>query len=265
MATQMLIRATTAKPGGASSVRTDKCWHGKRGLSMLHRRWRLALSVVLLVMPLSHVAAEATSSASGPDSITVSDAPHVLIESITNEVVALIARYRESESQVSGQTDPQTAEDERFKQFVGDVDAAMMRAIDFDWIAFNVMGPYRKTASEAQRQEFARIFKNGLVETYGRGLLNYGDEEIVLVSPVEDLTGKRRTKVTQEIRNAEGHYPLEYSMGLNKEGEWKVLNVVINGINLGKTFRNQFVQSAQQHDGDLDRVIADWDVGGSET
>ena len=47
-------------------------------------------------------------------------------------------------------------------------------------------------------------------------------------------------------------------MARKKTGEWMVVNVVINGINLGKTFRNQFVQSAQRSGGDIDQVIDGW-------
>ena len=58
--------------------------------------------------------------------------------------------------------------------------------------------------------------------------------------------GQRRVTVKQEIRSSDNVYPLEYSLARKKSGEWMVVNVVINGINLGKTFRNQFVQSAQR-------------------
>jgi phospholipid transport system substrate-binding protein len=34
--------------------------------------------------------------------------------------------------------------------------------------------------------------------------------------------------------------------------------VIVNGLNLGSTFRTQFEQSAQQYGGDLDQVIANW-------
>ena len=47
-------------------------------------------------------------------------------------------------------------------------------------------------------------------------------------------------------------------MARKKTGEWMVVNVVINGINLGKTFRNQFVQSAQRSGGNIDQVISGW-------
>ncbi len=182
--------------------------------------------------------------------------PYEVIDSVTKEIVALIENHREPEA---NSATVGLDEEARFDQFIAEVDASMVKVIDFDWIAFNVMGPYRKTATEAQKDEFARVFKSGLVETYGRGLLNYGDEEITLLSSAGDVGEKRRVTVAQEIRNAEGRYPLEYTLGLNRDGDWKVINVVINGINLGKTFRNQFVQSAQQNEGDLDKVIAEWD------
>lgn len=77
--------------------------------------------------------------------------------------------------------------------------------------------------------------------------------------PGSEFNGKRKVSVKQEIRSVDGNYPLEYSMGLSKSGQWKVINVIINGINLGKTFRNQFVQAAQKNGGDIDAVIAGWD------
>lgn len=264
MTRQVLTWLSPIKAGGSRQSLAGQIWAVGKHLNVVGLCWGLIFSVTALLASPTQ-ATETSTDEVGAGSEVASITPHGLIEGITTEVVGLISQYREAEAQLNDELDSAESEDARFKQFVHNVDATMMKAIDFDWIAYNVMGPYRKTATSTQKQEFARIFKDGLVETYGRGLLSYGDEEIVLISPEQDLTDKRRTTVVQEIRNAEGSYPLEYTMGLNKSGEWKVLNVVINGINLGKTFRNQFVQSAQQHEGDLDRVIADWDVGGSET
>jgi phospholipid transport system substrate-binding protein len=49
-----------------------------------------------------------------------------------------------------------------------------------------------------------------------------------------------------------------FSLYQGKEGNWLVENVIVNGLNLGSTFRTQFEQSAQQYGGDLDQVIANW-------
>ena len=46
-------------------------------------------------------------------------------------------------------------------------------------------------------------------------------------------------------------------MYLNDLGEWKLINIIINGVNLGITFRNQFY-SLMKKENDLDKVIAEW-------
>ena len=47
-------------------------------------------------------------------------------------------------------------------------------------------------------------------------------------------------------------------MAKNKSGEWKLINVVLNGVNLGKSFRDQFAQAMKQNDNNIDKVIATW-------
>lgn len=180
--------------------------------------------------------------------------PYTLVEEVTAEVLAKIESHR---AQINGvQTEIEKAE--RFNCFFDDVDKTLARVIDFAWIARNVMGPYGRSATEEQREAFATTFRDGLVETYGRGLLSYSGQQIVVLPGPRDYADKRKVMVRQEVRGADGNYPLEYTMGLNKDGQWRIINVILNGINLGKTFRNQFVQASQKNGGDIDEVIANW-------
>ena len=39
---------------------------------------------------------------------------------------------------------------------------------------------------------------------------------------------------------------------------WKMRNVIINGINIGKLFRDQFADSMQRNGNDLEKTIAGW-------
>lgn len=130
--------------------------------------------------------------------------------------------------------------------------------VDFKFISRSVMGRFAKKASPEQRSLFIEKFRRGLVETYGRGLINYGNQKILLVDRKALEEGQRRLTVKQEIRSDGNIFPLHYSMARKKTGEWMVVNVMINGINLGKTFRSQFTQAAQKSGGDLDKVIAEW-------
>lgn len=52
-------------------------------------------------------------------------------------------------------------------------------------------------------------------------------------------------------------YPVSYTLE-NINGEWKVRNVIINGINIGKLFRDQFADAMQRNGNDLDKTINGW-------
>ena len=171
--------------------------------------------------------------------------PYQQIELVTVELLETIATY-------------QAGYPENEKAYFESLDALLLDRIDFAFIARNVMGRYNKVATTEQRARFATTFRNGLVETYGRGLIGYENQEIVLVKAGTVAEGQRKLTVKQEIRSSDSVYPLEYSMARKKTGQWMVVNVVINGINLGKTFRNQFVRSAQRAGGDIEQVINGW-------
>jgi phospholipid transport system substrate-binding protein len=171
--------------------------------------------------------------------------PYQQIEQVTVELLDTIATHQEG---YPGNE----------KAYFDSLEGLLRDRIDFAFIARNVMGSYHNQATPEQRAHFAETFRSGLVETYGRGLIGYENQEIVLVKTAEVAEGQRRLTVKQEIRSTDTVYPLEYSMARKKTGQWMVINVVINGINLGKTFRNQFVQSAQRAGGDIDQVINGW-------
>ena len=42
------------------------------------------------------------------------------------------------------------------------------------------------------------------------------------------------------------------------DGQWKVRNVIVEGINIGLLFRDQFAQAMKANRNDLDAVIDNW-------
>jgi len=200
-------------------------------------RWVYSITLMLLLA--------LSGSVFAVESGEKAQTPHQLVESVTSQLLQTIESHRDT-----FENDPE--------EFFAALDGLLQDVIDFDWIAYKVMGSYGKKATPEQRSRFANTFRCELIETYGRGLVAYGEQNIVVVPPTEDTNGQRKVKVVQEIHGSDGVFPLVYSMGLTKEGRWKVTNVVINGINLGKTFRNQFIQRAQRFGGDIDQVISNW-------
>jgi phospholipid transport system substrate-binding protein len=43
-----------------------------------------------------------------------------------------------------------------------------------------------------------------------------------------------------------------------KTDQWKLTNVVLNGVNLGTSFQSQFKAAYKKHGNDLDKLIANW-------
>lgn len=130
--------------------------------------------------------------------------------------------------------------------------------VDVDGISRGVMTVrYSRQASPEQMQRFQENFKRSLMQFYGNALLEYDNQDI-RVLPVSGQQDPERTSVNMEIKDGKGVvYPLSYTM-VNQDGTWKMRNVVINGINVGKLFRDQFAQAMQDNRNDLDKVIDNW-------
>ena len=73
------------------------------------------------------------------------------------------------------------------------------------------------------------------------------------VSPKPD-----KQKVVVKVTSTKGQdYTLINYMVL-KEGQWKLVNINLDGFNLRVTFKNQFASMAQQAKGDLSVAIQTW-------
>lgn len=171
---------------------------------------------------------------------------HEVVQGVTDQMLSVI---NESETLLS----------ESPQKFYSEVERVLEPVVDFKFIARGVMGNYAKKAAPEQRDRFADSFKQGLVKTYAKGMAGFGDKQIVVLPPKGDISGQRRVSVTQEVHGDDGVNRVSYTMMKKKTGEWKLVNVVLNGVNLGKTFRSQFAQ-AMKKEGDLNSVIDNWSL-----
>ena len=71
----------------------------------------------------------------------------------------------------------------------------------------------------------------------------------------------RIASVTQLVYGeADRVYTIRYQMGQYKDGKWRLRNLIIETINLGEIYRNQFSALARASDDDLDQVINGWNA-----
>lgn len=162
--------------------------------------------------------------------------------------------------------------DEDPERYYTQIEALLDPLIDYRGFARKVMGPYAssdryRSLDEAGRKQlrdqldrFTESMRSSLVRTYSKGLLAFGGSRIEL-EPPGDADGANRVSLRQLVfADRSTPYEVLYQMGEEKNGDWKLLNVIIESVNLGEVYRDQFLASAREHDGDLDAVIQDWAI-----
>ena len=129
--------------------------------------------------------------------------------------------------------------------------------VDFDNFAKGVMGQFYRQVTDKQRADFTVQFKQSLIRTYANGLGAYENQKFT-VKPYVAGEDPKKAQVDMEIQSNNEVIPVTYQMVLNAQGQWKVRNLILNGINLGLTFRNQFASTVEANRGNLDKAIANF-------
>ena len=126
----------------------------------------------------------------------------------------------------------------------------------FDFVSMSkwVLGKNWKAASEAQRAEFVEQFKTLLVRTYARALLEYSGQEIKYF-PSEQSPNSNLAVVKTELTGSGSQpFPVAYRMH-QKDQEWKVVDVTVDGVSLVSTYRGSFATQIKKNG--FDSLIKD--------
>jgi len=171
--------------------------------------------------------------------------PHQFMDSQAQKMVSIIRN-----NQALYTNDP-----ELFKEKINTVFEPM---VDFRRVGASVMGKkYYLAASKSQRLQFIESFKTSLLDTYSSTLAQWGDQKIVTIFPeVSEL--KTTEDVQQNLITSSNIYPITYKVRKDKNGNWLIINIIVNGVNLGLTFRNQFQALAKEHNENIDEIIKHW-------
>jgi phospholipid transport system substrate-binding protein len=127
---------------------------------------------------------------------------------------------------------------------------------DFDTrsIAQFVLGPYWRAASEAERQEFRKLFEDYIVRVYSKRFAQYHGEALNVTSSRADSDG---AIVASEIVRPNGGTPIKVDWRLGtRDGLYKVTDVIIDGISMAVSDRSQFASVIQRTGGQVQGLLA---------
>jgi phospholipid transport system substrate-binding protein len=126
---------------------------------------------------------------------------------------------------------------------------------DIEALSRFVLGPYWRTATPQQQQEFQKLFRDYEVHSYTVRFNEYSGQKL-------KVTGARKEGDTAELVQSQiaqpggKSPPINVDWRVNHKGDgFKVADVVIDGISMAVTERQQFASIIQRNNGQLEALL----------
>ncbi len=126
---------------------------------------------------------------------------------------------------------------------------------DTNALARRVLSKHWKGASPVQQQRFTEEFSAYMVRFYAKAFANYGGEKIDISMNVENDGKGIATVKTAIVRRTGTDIPVNYRMQAQTDGSWKIIDVVVEGVSLVQSKRDEY--SAVITNSSLDKLIDD--------
>jgi len=131
------------------------------------------------------------------------------------------------------------------------------KIVDFERITRGVMGKFYLGVSEDQKRLFKVEFRQSVVDLFAVTILAIKGESL-MVRPLNEVPSGK-VSIVMDVQTEDGQkFELAYSM-LEKGDNWYVGNMIVNGLNLGLVYRNQFKAQMKQYGNDVNKVIEHWE------
>ena len=128
------------------------------------------------------------------------------------------------------------------------IEEELLPYFDYKYAAYKVMGKHLKTTTKEQRNNFVEAFKTYLVNVYGHILFEYDQQKFdILDNP--HFKDKKIIAIAVKVRDENGQLTqLEFKLRKNKKsGEWKVFDVIAEGISMLGTKQSEFGELIQKN------------------
>ncbi len=125
---------------------------------------------------------------------------------------------------------------EKFRERLEILEDIIEKRFDYREMGKRALGKHWRQFSEADREEFVRLFQHFLSKTYAGSIDDYSGEQVqYLKERRKGDFAEVQTAVTLDKSTVSVSYRL-----LKRSGTWKVYDVIMDGISLVKNFRGQF-------------------------
>jgi len=194
------------------------------------------------------------------DAISISrDSPENLLRQTTDELLAVT---QQAAKVPEGERGP----------YYDQVSAILKQVIDQEYFARGVMATYgssrlyktlktdaEKEAFKARIKKFTGQLEQVLMATYADALFGFNGEKIDIENMAGSGAEPGKANLMQIIYGKNNTtYHLQYNLQQQKDNRWLITNVIVEGVNLGVSYRNQFAEAVERNGGNVDYVVDNW-------
>ena len=127
------------------------------------------------------------------------------------------------------------------------VDEILTPIIDFEILIKSIIGKknYQETSAE-QKNRFKIALKNQLIRIYAKTIVEYSKSKITIISSSE-TKGFYLVKTELSIGKGKPAFQVIYVMKKSSDKQWKIVEVVANGLRLVKSLRKSLFPEIQEN------------------
>ena len=127
------------------------------------------------------------------------------------------------------------------------VDEILTPIIDFEILIKSIIGKknYQETSAE-QKNRFKIALKNQLIRIYAKTIVEYSKSKITIISSSE-TKGFYLVKTELSIGKGKPAFQVIYVMKKSSDKQWKIVEVVANGLRLVKSLRKSLLPEIQEN------------------
>ena len=139
------------------------------------------------------------------------------------------------------------------RQRLARIDAVTAGSFDLDRTARIALGRYWRAAPESERTEFAALFKDYVLTSYGRRFQGFADRELLVAGATP---AGEDTLVASTVVGGPTPVALDWRLASTPEA-WRVLDLMVEGVSLLVTFRNEFAAVIERHGGKVAGLLVE--------
>ena len=185
-------------------------------------------------------------------------------------VVAMVTPLEQVRSTVQGilgvMQNNELRKPDKKAQRRAEIMAYVDKRFDFEEMAKLALARRWRERTPAEKKQFAELFADLLKNTYTGRIEAYSNEKVRYDKELFDSDRRTRALVYTTVIKNNQEIPINYML-LNKDGDWYVYDVLIEGVSLIRNYRTEFerIIEREKYEGLIKRIkekIAKQENGG---